>query len=268
MDHFLAVHYDLRATAMLPKRDKKATSKGGLAGALLNADDEDEEPVGLTLDAVIERVKASALSVKGSRITWQVLLRKLSKLHRLGIFDKGDDLGDYSELLKPKHVSVFDVSNSFNVWMNNIVISDILKGIFRAKRQDRDNRLPPVMVVIEEAHSFVSRENADRMRETLDTLRDISRRGRKRWISLCFISQQPAHLPPEIYELCNTKIVHQTTGGKNLDALKNSAGGVNSSIWSEVPVLGQGRALILSPQYRHPILCEVRPCSSNRRMTE
>ena len=163
---------------------------------------------------------------------------------------------------------MFDLSGAQNVVINNVLISDILRGLFQKKVGDKDRRLPPTLVVIEEAHTFVSKDNVKRMEETLDILRDISRRGRKRWLGLCFISQQPSHLPPEIYELCNTKIVHQTTGGKNLNALKDSAGGVNEAIWDEVPVLGQGRCLIMSPQFRHPVLCDVRPCKTQRKFTE
>src|SRR6185369_1233671 len=128
-----------------------------------------------------------------------------------------------SSLMKPQQVSVFDLSGSQNVIINNILISDILRGLFQKKVGDKERLLPPTLVVIEEAHTFVSKDNVKRMEETLDILRDISRRGRKRWLGLCFISQQPSHLPPEIYELCNTKVVHQTTGGKNLHALKDSA---------------------------------------------
>lgn len=237
----------------------------GLAG-YLSEDDDDAVGSDMQLKDVIAEAGRRGSDEKGT--SWPVLLRKLKMLQRTGVFDTGKDLGDYSELLKPSTVTVFDVSGSANVWVNNIVISDILRGLFRAKLADRAESLPRVLVVIEEAHTFVSKQNASKMDMTLDTLRDISRRGRKRWFSLCFISQQPAHLPAEIYELCNTKIVHQTTGGKNMEALRDSAGGVNPAIWQEVPVLGQGRCLVISPQFRHPLLCDVRPCSSNRRFTQ
>lgn len=106
------------------------------------------------------------------------------------------------------------------------------------------------------------------MESIVDMLREISRRGRKRWLGLCFISQQPAHLPNEIYELCNTKFIHQTTGKRNLDALHVSAGSVNEAVWGEVPLLNQGQALIISPQFSHPVLCDMRPCSSHREHTD
>lgn len=266
-DRLLEIYYELAGRTQASGAHRRAGR--GLAGRMADEEDEYEPAVGLRLDDLIGAVqnRATERQTQG-RVSWQVLLRKLRKLQRYGIFDTSNDLGDYSALLENGLVSVFDLCNSLNVWINNIVISDLLRGIFSLKLRDKENKLPPVLVVIEEAHSFVSRENVSHMEATLDTLRDISRRGRKRWLSLCFISQQPAHLPPEIYELANTKIVHQTTGGRNLDALRNSAGSVNEAIWSEVPVMGQGRCLIISPQFRHPVMCDVRPCSSNRRLWE
>ena len=62
------------------------------------------------------------------------------------------------------------------------------------------------------------------MHATLQMLRDVARRGRKRWLSLAFVSQQPGHLPPEIFELCNTRIVHTLRSMHNLDVLMSTAG--------------------------------------------
>lgn len=237
-----------------------------MTGSLVSG--EPRPAAGVALAELIDAVENKLNQEKvDNRISWQVILRKLRKLSHYGVFDSGKDLGDYSTLMQPQLVSVFDLSGSQNVIINNILISDILRGLFQKKVSSKE-QLPPTLVVIEEAHTFVSKDNVKRMEETLDVLRDISRRGRKRWLGLCFISQQPSHLPPEIYELCNTKIVHQTTGGRNLNALKDSAGGVNEAIWDEVPVLGQGRCLIISPQFRHPVLCDVRPCKTQRKFTD
>lgn len=270
-DRFFEVYNELVSSESAQRarlNNRQRPHQGSLVQHLTTSEETHDE-MGVQLQDVIATVRSKVRENAQGRSSWQVLLRKLEKLQRYGIFDTGKkNLGDYSELLQGGLVSVIDVSNSQNDQVNNIVISDVLRGLFRAKLQDRSDQLPPVMVVIEEAHTFVSKEKAGRMEATLDILRDISRRGRKRWLSLCFISQQPAHLPSEIYELCNTKIVHQTTGGKNMEALRSSSGDVNAAIWQEVPVLGQGRCLIVGPQFRHPILCDVRPCSSNRRFTE
>ena len=260
-DLFVGLYYELdRSANRRPKKER------GITGSLITG--EARPSAGISLQELLEAVENKLGQEKvENRISWQVILRKLRKLSMYGVFDSGKDLGDYSSLMKPQMVSVFDLSGSQNVIINNILISDILRGLFQKKISSKE-ALPPTLVVIEEAHTFVSKDNVKRMEETLDVLRDISRRGRKRWLGLCFISQQPSHLPPEIYELCNTKVVHQTTGGKNMNALRDSAGGVNDAIWSEVPVLGQGRCLIISPQFRHPVLCDVRPCKTQRKFTD
>jgi len=268
MDRFMEAYYELESEYETKSESKK---KARLTMIEAVADDTEEEAItGKTLKEFIEKVKQKMKDGKsiGDKSSYAVVLRKLNKLKRSGVFDTQNHLGDYSELLKVGNVSIFDLSNSQNLYVNNIVISTLLNKLFALKVRDKDNKLPPLMIVIEEAHSFISRDRAGSMEETLDILRDISRRGRKRWLSLCFISQQPSHLPPEIYELCNTKIVHQITGGKNLDSIKGSAGGVNPALWDEIPIMGQGRCLIISPQFRHAILADVRPCSSRRGMTE
>jgi len=221
----------------------------------------------LTLQFLIDQIDIENQdSGYGNKASWNKVLQLLVKLKRYQIFDSVDYVFNADDLLKPGQLSIFDLSDATNVRVNNIIIAQILREIFEKKIDEPD--APPTIVVIEEAHTFVSRENVKAMENIVDMLREISRRGRKRWLGLCFISQQPAHLPNEIFELCNTKVIHQTTGKRNLDALQVSAGNVNEAVWGEVPLLGQGQALIISPQFAHPVLCDMRPCSTNREYTD
>ena len=86
----------------------------------------------------------------------------------------------------------------------------------------------------------------------MQMLRNVARRGRKRWLSLMFVSQQPGHLPPEIFELCNTRIVHTLRSTHNLDALMATAGDVGREMWARCPLLGPGEAIVTSPQLKRP----------------
>ena len=228
--------------------------------------DEPEYP-DLTIESMLTRLNEEVREQKGSsKASWLVVKRLLNRLRRFGIFDSTDDLLDTSDLIKPGKVSVLDLSNSYTVQVNNIVIAYLLRKVFDQKIKNPD--LPPTIIFIEEAHTFVSKENASKMEALMDRLREITRRGRKRWLGLCFISQQPSHLPEEIFELCNTKIIHQTTGNRNLNALKISGGNVNEAIWDDVPTLGQGRSIIISPQFQHPIMTNMRICKTNREHTD
>jgi len=102
------------------------------------------------------------------------------------------------------------------------------------------------------------------MVQTIRKLKEIARRGRKRWLSLCFISQQPAHLPNEIFELANTRIVHNIRSKSNLEVLKASSGDVTEEMWDSVPSLGPGQAIINGPQFKNSLVVEVRHCRSKR----
>ena len=123
---------------------------------------------------------------------------------------------DPVSMLAPGRVTVIDVSIA-NDTVKNLATADLLRKVFALKVTKPD--APPTILVIEEAHSFISREKAQTMQATLQMLRNVTRRGRKRWLATAFVSQQPGHLPPEIFELCNTRLVHTLRSMHNLDAL-------------------------------------------------
>ena len=185
----------------------------------------------------------------------------------MNIFDRKDAPRlEMEKLSEPGHLSVIDMSDSREQQVVNIVIADLLARMYHYKMSltEEENTKRRVFLTIEEAHGFVSREKQDKMEQTLDQLRRIARRGRKRWLALHFVTQSPQHLPSELFELANNKIIHQTTGAENLRVLKAAAGTVNEAIWEDVPSLGKGRAIIVSSQYPHPIIAQIRPAASKR----
>ena len=199
--------------------------------------------------------------------SYGALRKKLRELEMMRIFDRKDTpVLDMEELSKPGHLTVIDMSDSREQQIVNVVIADLLSRMFSYKMNlsEEENIKRKVCITIEEAHGFVSREKQDKMEQTLDQLRRIARRGRKRWLVLHFVTQSPQHLPSELFELANNKIIHQTNGAENLRVLKAAAGTVNEAIWNDVPSLGRGRAIIVAGQYPHPIVVQMRPAASKR----
>lgn len=223
---------------------------------------------GYTAAQAIQTLFAMAEDQRGGeRASSYTLSKKLAKLRREGIFDKeGVAQLQIPTMLKSGRVSVIDVSGS-NDEVKNIVIAWLLDKVFDLK-MEQPEKTPKTLVLIEEAHTFVSKENKDRMAATLDMLRLISRRGRKRWLCLGFISQQPAHLPDEIFELCNTRIIHVTKSKTNISALQSTGGDVVEELWSQLPSLGVGQALVSSPQFNHSVMVDVRPAKSKRELVD
>jgi DNA helicase HerA-like ATPase len=191
------------------------------------------------------------------------LSAKLLWLMQSGAFDQPNMRSlDLERMLKPGRVNVLDVSVANDV-VKNLVTADLLRKVFAYKVGRVD--APPTLLVIEEAHSFISREKAQTMHATMQMLRNVTRRGRKRWLSVAFVSQQPGHLPPEIFELCNTRIVHTLRSMHNLDVLMSTAGDVGREMWARCPLLGPGEAIVTSPQLKRPVVVTIRPAKSQRR---
>lgn len=191
------------------------------------------------------------------------LSSKLQLLIHAGVFDQPNLRSlDLAAMLRPGRVSVIDVSIANDV-VKNLVTADLVRKCY-AWKTSRDNA-PPTLVIIEEAHSFMSREKVQTMQATLHMLRNVTRRGRKHWLSLAFVSQQPGHLPPEIFELCNTRLVHTLRSMHNLDSLMATTSDVTRELWAQCPLLATGEAIFSTPQFRRSVVVAVRPAASQRR---
>jgi DNA helicase HerA-like ATPase len=188
---------------------------------------------------------------------------KLQLLLRSGVFDQANLKAlDPAEMLKAGRVNILDVSVA-NDQVKNLVTADLLRKTFAWKMAHPE--AVPTLLVIEEAHSFMSREKIHTLQATLQMLRNVTRRGRKRWLAVAFVSQQPGHLPPEIFELCNTRFVHTLRSMHNLDALMATTSDVTQELWARCPLLGTGEAIVSTPQFRRTVIVSMRPAASRRR---
>jgi len=181
---------------------------------------------------------------------------------------------DIDELLVGGRVSIFDVSETDDR-SRNIAIAYILQSLFDRVTEtavgetmpDTDVPRPKVLVVIEEVHTFVSKQSVDKMKSVLDSLQTISRRGRKRWLSLALVSQQPGYLPEELFELANTRFIHQIKSVTNIAPVKQTTGGVHDALWSTIPAFGSGQCLLTGRTFRNPLFINMRPAKSKRLLT-
>ena len=241
-------------------RTKVATREADGLGSLLDASP--KANLAFTLRSLKDR--AGERSPRSNEFfDYTGLSAKLMWLLQSGAFDQPNMRSlDPERLLKAGQVSVLDVSIA-NDTVKNLVTADLLRKVFAYKVAKPD--APPTLLVIEEAHSFISKEKVQTMYATLQMLRNVARRGRKRWLSLAFVSQQPGHLPPEIFELCNTRIVHTLRSMHNLEVLMTTAGDVAKEMWARCPLLGPGEAIVTSPQLTRPVVVGIRPAMSQRK---
>ncbi len=191
------------------------------------------------------------------------LYTKLATLEKLGVMDADLPEIEVKETMVPGRVSVIDLSASADA-VRNVVIAYELDAIFRARIAEQGFLDSPLLILVEEVHTFISREKRERMQGTLALMTELARRGRKRGISLGLVSQQPVALPPELFETINTRIIHRLSSVANIQVLKESTGNVPESLWETVPSLSKGEALVVSPTYKNAVIARIRPAASKR----
>src|SRR5205814_6993065 len=96
-------------------------------------------------------------------------------------------------------------------------------------------RPPTPVVVIEEAHEFLSAQRIGKMPTLHQQVERIAKRGRKRWLGLCFVTQLPQHLPDAILGLVNNFILHKIGDANVVSRLKKSVGSVDEALWLRLP---------------------------------
>lgn len=205
--------------------------------------------------------------------SWRKLQGKLGRIERLNLFDNPNAKAlNYAEMLKPGRVSIIDLSDSDSTLVNNLIISDLLRGV--QKEQDRAyeravnlGRAPtPVVVIIEEAHEFLSAGRIGKMPTLHQQVERIAKRGRKRWLGLVFVTQLPQHLPDAILGLVNNFILHKIGDANVIGRLRRSVGSVDEALWSRLPRLAPGQAVVSLASLSRPILTVMDPAPCRLQM--
>lgn len=215
------------------------------------------------LPAVRQRVKQANSDNDSS---WRALLAKLWRLHRFKVFDNpAAPAIDYKAMLQPGRVALIDLSDMDSPHVRNIVIAQMLRGIQRQQDENYHAAIAakasptPTMVMIEEAHEFLSTERIRQMSTLFQQVARIARRGRKRWLGLVFISQLPQHLPDEVLGLINNWILHKISDSNVIARLKKSVGGIDDSLWSRLVSLASGQAVVSFTSFTRPLQVNVDP---------
>ena len=225
-----------------------------------------------------------ANTIPSHPLSWRALIGRLSRLQRMKVFYTEEKDGvrplSYKELLQPGAVSVLDLSDTGMSELNNLVIADLLRGVqdaqddaYTAYEQSKakdPQTVPPtrVLVIIEEAHEFLTAERIERMPILFEQVAKIAKRGRKRWLGLVFVTQLPQHLPRQIFGLVNSYILHKITDPQVVATLRKTVSGIDEGLWSRLPGLAPGQAIVSFPHMTRPLLASIDPAGAKLRLID
>jgi DNA helicase HerA-like ATPase len=222
-----------------------------------------------TVEETIKPLKSS------HALSWRIVQGSLGRLLRLKIFDNFKAAPpDYDAMTKPGNVTIIDLSDTDSPQVNNLVISEILRGLL-LKQDENYNARPEgepiknrVAVIIEEAHEFLSAERVRQMPVLFQQVARIARRGRKRWLGLVFVTQLPQHLPNEVLGLVNNFILHKISDSGVIDRLKRTVGMIDDGLWNRLPNLAPGQAIASASSLARPLLVSIDPTPCKLRMVD
>lgn len=207
--------------------------------------------------------------------SWRKVQGSLARLLRLKIFDNDTAPSpDYDQMTEPGSVTIIDLSDTDSPQVNNLVISEILRGLLLKQNENYDARPEGepiknrVAVVIEEAHEFLSAERVRQMPVLFQQVARIARRGRKRWLGLVFVTQLPQHLPNEVLGLVNNFILHKISDSGVIDRLKRTVGMIDDGLWNRLPNLAPGQAIVSASSLARPLLVSIDPTPCKLRMVD
>jgi hypothetical protein len=210
----------------------------------------------------------------GNIASWKKLSSKISRLTRLKIFDRPSERLNFNEMLESGRVNIIDLSDLENTDVRNLAIAEILRGVQTTQEKKYNSSLEagspptPVNIIIEEAHEFLSVHRIKNMPIMREQVEKIAKRGRKRYLGLTFVTQLPQHLPDEILALLNNWVLHKVSDASVISRLRRSIHGVDDRLWSLLPGLAAGQAVMKFEHVKRALVVSVDPSACQLRMVD
>jgi uncharacterized protein len=137
--------------------------------------------------------------------------------------------------------------------VQELVVARIAANLFENRKK---NKIPPLFLVLEEAHNFAPQQGQVTCSRVLKT---IASEGRKFGLGLCVVTQRAARVDKSVLSQCATQLILQVTNPLDLKAIAQSIEGLTSGMTEMIQALPVGVALVTGGGYQTPLFCEVRP---------
>ncbi|MEK4283829.1 ATP-binding protein [Ureibacillus sp. FSL K6-0165] len=116
----------------------------------------------------------------------------------------------------------------------------------------------PILLVCEEAHNYIPREDSAEYRSSKKSLERIAKEGRKYGLSLMVVSQRPSEVSETIFAQCNNFISLRLTNHNDQSYIKNLMPENTEKLGDILPTLGQGECIIVGDSVVMPTIVKIR----------
>lgn len=157
-------------------------------------------------------------------------------------------------------VTVLDLSGvPFDVI--NVMVSLLGRVVFDFNLWNQHRRDFPILVVFEEAHSYLSSAPTGRNRAARKTVERIAKEGRKYGVSCMIVSQRPAEISETILAQCNNFVTMRLINPNDQIYVKRLVPEALSNLIDILPTLRQGESFVLGDSVALPVRVMIDPPS-------
>lgn len=254
-----------------------------LGGIIVEGSANEDIPLPFKWTDLADHLESIAIEEKTSQYVDPLVSRMrtfLSDPRIASIIDGRNDVGFLKTWLE-QYISGQDATKpQITILDLSLVPTDIVhvitavtsRMIFEALQRYRklNNVTLPTVLIVEEAHTFAKRYNADV--ETYDAasicckvFERIAREGRKHGLGLVLSSQRPSELSPTVISQCNTFLLHRISNDRDQELVKRLLPDNLRGLLRELPSLPSQYAILLGWASELPVLVKMRELHEKQR---
>ena len=182
-----------------------------------------------------------------------VLVGELEYIDDMGVFSaKGTAIDQLIEHGKTTIINLKGVAPD----IQQMIVKRLATVAFEMRKKDA---IPPMMMIVEEAHNYCPQGTAVLSSKPLIT---IASEGRKFGLGLMVISQRPAKIDKNVLSQCGTQIILKVTNPNDVKAISQSIEGLTNGMTDDIQTMPIGMAMVVGAGIESPLLVEVRPRES------
>ncbi|SFS82881.1 hypothetical protein SAMN04488601_104156 [Paenibacillus sp. 453mf] len=162
-------------------------------------------------------------------------------------------------------ISIFDLSgmpSSILDTLIGILIRILYDSLFWSRNQPEGGRERPLLVVLEEAHTYLGKDSRG---IAIDGVRKIVKEGRKYGIGMMLVSQRPSEIDSTILSQCGTLFALRMNNSSDRNHVLGAVSDSFEGLMGMLPTLRTGEAIIIGESVRLPMRTIISPPPFGRR---
>lgn len=166
-----------------------------------------------------------------------------------------------------KPITVLDLSgvpSSILMRLIGGILNIIYEALFWGRDKPEGGRQRPLLVVMEEAHRYLGKDDSSLAR---DAVQRIVKEGRKFGVGAMIVSQRPSEIDETILSQCGTFFSLRLSNGADRSKVQAALPDSLAGIVDALPVLRTGEAVITGEAAKLPVRCRVTLPEEGRRPT-